>query len=87
MCRTGWLGGRWDLIALMNPTALGSSTKFFNAYDLMNAKGIYQLIPYIYSLCGKVWLDDYTIMRPLAMDFPTAPGQAISAINTCSARR
>ena len=27
---------------LMNPTALGSSTEFFNAYGLMNAKGIYE---------------------------------------------
>ncbi len=28
--------------ALMNPTALGSSTQYFNAYGLMNAKGIYE---------------------------------------------
>ncbi|MDR2057617.1 MAG: DUF4968 domain-containing protein [Dysgonamonadaceae bacterium] len=28
--------------ALMNPTALGSSTEYFNAYGLMNAKGIYE---------------------------------------------
>ena len=28
--------------ALMNPTALGSSTGYFNAYGLMNAKGIYE---------------------------------------------
>ncbi|WP_346853927.1 TIM-barrel domain-containing protein [uncultured Draconibacterium sp.] len=27
---------------LMNPTALGSSTKYFNAFALMNAKGIYE---------------------------------------------
>jgi alpha-D-xyloside xylohydrolase len=27
---------------LMNPTALGSSTRYFNAYGLMNAKGIYE---------------------------------------------
>ena len=27
---------------LMNPTALGSSTEFFNTYGLMNAKGIYE---------------------------------------------
>jgi alpha-D-xyloside xylohydrolase len=27
---------------LMNPTASGSSTEFFNAYGLMNAKGIYE---------------------------------------------
>ncbi len=29
----------------------------------------YRLMPYIYSLAGHVWLNDYTIMRPLAMDF------------------
>ena len=28
--------------ALMNPTAIGSSTRYFNAYGLMNAKGIYE---------------------------------------------
>ncbi len=29
----------------------------------------YNLLPYIYSLAGMTWLDDYTIMRPLVMDF------------------
>jgi alpha-D-xyloside xylohydrolase len=29
----------------------------------------YRLMPYIYSLTGKIFLDDYTIMRGLAMDF------------------
>lgn len=29
----------------------------------------YQLMPYIYSLYGYVYLNDYTIMRPLIMDF------------------
>ena len=29
----------------------------------------YRLMPYIYSLAGKTWFDDYTIMRPLVMDF------------------
>jgi alpha-D-xyloside xylohydrolase len=29
----------------------------------------YRMMPYIYSLAGKTYLDDYTIMRPLAMDF------------------
>jgi alpha-D-xyloside xylohydrolase len=29
----------------------------------------YRLMPYIYSLAGMTWLDDYTIMRPLVMDF------------------
>ena len=29
----------------------------------------YTLMPYIYSLAGKTWFEDYTIMRPLVMDF------------------
>jgi alpha-D-xyloside xylohydrolase len=29
----------------------------------------YRLMPYIYSLTGKIFLDDYTLMRGLAMDF------------------
>lgn len=29
----------------------------------------YKLMPYIYSLTGKVYFNDYTIMRGLAMDF------------------
>ncbi len=35
-------------------------------YDILR----YRLMPYIYSLAGKVYNDDYTIMRGLAMDFP-----------------
>ncbi len=30
----------------------------------------YRLLPYIYSLAGAVYLNDYTLMRGLAMDFP-----------------
>jgi alpha-D-xyloside xylohydrolase len=30
----------------------------------------YRLMPYIYSLAGKTYHDDYTIMRALIMDFP-----------------
>jgi alpha-D-xyloside xylohydrolase len=29
----------------------------------------YDLLPYIYSLAGKVHFEDYTIMRPMVMDF------------------
>lgn len=29
----------------------------------------YRLMPYIYSLAGNTWMNDYTIMRGLAMDF------------------
>jgi len=30
----------------------------------------YRLMPYIYSMAGMTHFDDYTIMRPLVMDFP-----------------
>ncbi|MFH0758738.1 MAG: TIM-barrel domain-containing protein [Bacteroidota bacterium] len=30
----------------------------------------YRLMPYIYSLAGKIHFDDYTLMRALVMDFP-----------------
>ncbi len=33
----------------------------------------YSLMPYIYSLAGMTWFDDYTIMRPLVMDFDGDP--------------
>jgi len=33
----------------------------------------YRLMPYIYSLAGKVHFDDYTIMRALVMDFSNDP--------------
>ncbi len=33
----------------------------------------YTLMPYIYSLAGKTWFEDYTIMRPLVMDFMDDP--------------
>ncbi|MCD7977249.1 MAG: DUF5110 domain-containing protein [Tannerellaceae bacterium] len=29
----------------------------------------YDMMPYIYSLAGKTYFDDYTIMRPLVMDY------------------
>lgn len=31
----------------------------------------YELIPYIYSLAGRTWLEDESIMRYLAFDYPT----------------
>ena len=33
----------------------------------------YRLLPYIYSLSAQVTSDGYTLMRPLAMDFPDDP--------------
>lgn len=31
----------------------------------------YRLMPYIYTMAGMTYFNDYTIMRPLFMDFPT----------------
>lgn len=31
----------------------------------------YRMMPYIYSLAGMTYFDDYTIMRPMVMDFTT----------------
>jgi len=39
------------------------------AYDKLR----YRLMPYIYSLSGLTWLNDYTIMRALVMDFGSDP--------------
>ena len=33
----------------------------------------YRLMPYVYTLAGKTYHEDYTIMRPLIMDFPKDP--------------
>lgn len=33
----------------------------------------YTLMPYIYTLASRTWFDDYTIMRPLVMDFTDDP--------------
>ena len=44
-------------------------TKYYDAIE----KAIrlrYQLMPYLYSLAGSVWLEDSLIERPLLMEFP-----------------
>ncbi|MDE6022978.1 MAG: DUF5110 domain-containing protein, partial [Muribaculaceae bacterium] len=33
----------------------------------------YDLMPYIYSLAGKTHFDDYTVMRPMVMEFTSDP--------------
>ncbi len=33
----------------------------------------YRLMPYIYSLAGMTWFNDYTIMRAMVMDFGSEP--------------
>lgn len=30
----------------------------------------YRLMPYLYTLASRTWFDDYTLMRPLVMDYP-----------------
>ncbi len=47
----------------------GDSSPAYNA-QLKFDRLRYQLLPYIYSLAGWVTMNDYTIMRGLAMDFP-----------------
>lgn len=44
-----------------------SAYKSFVYYDKLR----YRLMPYIYSLAGSAYHNDYTIMRGLAMDFPS----------------
>jgi alpha-D-xyloside xylohydrolase len=36
----------------------------------------YRLMPYIYTLAGETYRDDYTMMRGLVMDFPSDPNVA-----------
>ena len=45
--------------------AYGPQTPTLIAYDNLR----YRMLPYIYSLAWKVTSDDYTIMRPLVMDW------------------
>lgn len=44
-------------------------TMFYDAIEKF-IKLRYHLMPYIYSLAGAVYLEDYTIMRSLIFDFP-----------------
>lgn len=39
----------------------------------------YRLMPYIYSMAGKVWLKNDTMMRPLLFDFPNDAGAALDS--------
>ena len=58
--------GQWPAREIWNIAPEGSA-----AYEsiLYYDKLRYRLMPYLYSLAGKVHFDDYTIMRPLFMDF------------------
>lgn len=46
-----------------------SGTMFYDSMVKFNQLR-YQLMPYIYSMAGKVWKDDYTMLRLLSFDFP-----------------
>ena len=50
----------WEIAPEGHP-AYGSMTYYLSLR--------YRLMPYIYSLAGMTWFEDYTIMRPLVMDF------------------
>lgn len=39
----------------------------------------YRLMPYIYSMAGKVWLKNDTMMRPLLFDFPDDAGASLDS--------
>ncbi len=72
---------RWFQFGTFSPImrihGKGERALFSNNWD-DNTKAIllkydklrYRLLPYIYSLAGRVTLDNYTIMRALAFDFP-----------------
>ena len=62
--------GQWPQRELWNIAPEGSK-----AYEsiLWYMQLRYRLMPYLYSLAGDVYLNDYTIMRGLPMDFPDDP--------------
>ena len=62
--------GQWPRRELWNIAPEGSK-----AYEsiLWYMRLRYRLMPYLYSLTGKVNYDDYTIMRGLPMDYPEDP--------------
>ena len=59
--------GQWPFREIFNIAPEGHP-----AYESMTwyTRLRYRLMRYLYSLAGSVTFDDYTIMRPLAMDFP-----------------
>ncbi len=58
--------GQWPCREPWNIAPKGTQT-----YDIIvdTDKLRYRLMPYLYSLAAKVHFDDYTLMRPLVMDF------------------
>jgi alpha-D-xyloside xylohydrolase len=62
--------GQWPQRELWNIAPAGSPT-YESILWYMQLR--YRLMPYIYSLVGNVYLNDYTLMRGLPMDFPNDP--------------
>ena len=62
--------GQWPQRELWNIAPAGSAT-YESILWYMQLR--YRLMPYLYSLAGSVYLNDYTIMRGLPMDFPDDP--------------
>jgi len=60
--------GQWPERELWNISPEGTPT-----YEsiLWYMKLRYNLMPYLYSMAGAVWMKDYTMMRGLVMDFPS----------------
>jgi alpha-D-xyloside xylohydrolase len=62
--------GQWPQRELWNIAPEGSAT-YESILWYMQLR--YRLMPYLYSLAGAVYLNDYTILRGLPMDFPDDP--------------
>lgn len=80
------LNTRWHQMGMFNPLyrAHGQyplrepwniAPEGHKAYDAITEciRMRYSLLPYIYSLNARVHFDDYTIMRPLALNWPSDP--------------
>ncbi|MBO7088823.1 MAG: DUF5110 domain-containing protein, partial [Lentisphaeria bacterium] len=81
--------GRWNQFAIFNPVYRWHGTgldkepwrfkdvapEMYESY-LSAARLRYRLMPYIYSLAWMTTKHDYTITRPLVMDFPNDPKAA-----------
>lgn len=57
----------WDIV---NCLFVGISGEAFYDALVSSNKLRYELMPYIYSLVGRVWLEDASMMRFLAFDYP-----------------
>ncbi len=56
------------MFGIENSDAGGFGDRFYQALLEMNSLR-YKLMPYIYSQAGRVWLEDGSMMKPLAFDF------------------